>query len=488
MASPVAFLNRLMGRGSTGGEMAMVAATLAVAKVFEPLFDNAAQAMAAQFGDTLLTPDQLAAAVHRGELAQEEAEAQAEQGGLQPGRFRTLVRIAEPLLDAGMMMAALNKGTMAEESVREELRRSGWESVRIEALLRSRFNPPPAGTVLDMLNRGTISEGVASDRLRASGLAPEDIASVLALRKVIPPITDLIRFTVREAFNDSFASRFGLDEEFPSGVVQFAGQQGLSEEWVRRYWRAHWELPSPSQGFAMYHRGLISRPDLEALLKASDYSPAWREQMLGISYNPLTRVDIRRMYHDGVLNREEVLRANLDIGYSPENAERLTKWVTAEKMTEEKALTKAEVIKGYNVKAIDRAGALAMLDSLGYQPEEAAMILDIADHQESQRLRDKRVNAVRTRYLAHKLERFDVATTLDSIGVSSSEREALLEEWTVDREAVQADLTVSQWGKLLKMEIVSPEEHKTEMIRRGYSDREADLLAILVLGGEEEEI
>jgi hypothetical protein len=43
-------------------------------------------------------------------------------------------------------------------------------------------------------------------------------------------------------------------------------------------------------------------------------------------YNPYTRVDVRRMYGQGILTREQVKRSYMDGGYDDEHAENLTAW------------------------------------------------------------------------------------------------------------------------------------------------------------------
>lgn len=149
----------------------------------------------------------------------------------------------------------------------------------------------------------------------------------------IPPVADIITMAVREVFTPEIASRFGQYEGLPTAFVEWVGKKGLSQEWAARYWAAHWSLPSPQQGFEMLQRGVISRDELALLLRALDIMPFWRDKLIQISYNPLTRVDIRRMYALDIINTAEVNRAYQDIGYTPENAARLTLFTV--KLTEQ---------------------------------------------------------------------------------------------------------------------------------------------------------
>jgi len=158
----------------------------------------------------------------------------------------------------------------------------------------------------------------------------------------IPPVADIITMAVREAFTPEIASRFGQYEGLPTAFVEWVGKKGLNREWAERYWAAHWSLPSPQQGFEMLQRGVISRDDLALLLRALDIMPFWRDKLIQISYNPLTRVDIRRMYGLDIINTTEVNKAYQDIGYNSENAARLTTFTV--KLTEQ-AKARAEAAK-----------------------------------------------------------------------------------------------------------------------------------------------
>ncbi|GAI69295.1 unnamed protein product, partial [marine sediment metagenome] len=78
------------------------------------------------------------------------------------------------------------------------------------------------------------------------------------------------------------------------------------------------------QGFEMLHRDVITPEQLNSLFMATDIMPWWREKLQAISYSPLTRVDVRRVFKMGIIDREQVYRTYLDLGYNEEKAEWLT--------------------------------------------------------------------------------------------------------------------------------------------------------------------
>ncbi|GAJ12939.1 unnamed protein product, partial [marine sediment metagenome] len=169
--------------------------------------------------------------------------------------------------------------------------------------------------------------------LKKIGIHPDYTKLYETLAYQIPPVADIITMAVREAFTPAIAEKFGQYQDFPADLEKYAAQKGLSEEWAKRYWAAHWALPSPQQGFEMLHRGVINSPELDMLLRASDVMPFWRDRLTAIAYRTLTRVDVRRMYKEGVLDEREVYEAYQDHGYSDENAARMAEFTVKQTLT-----------------------------------------------------------------------------------------------------------------------------------------------------------
>ncbi|KKK61280.1 hypothetical protein LCGC14_3015910, partial [marine sediment metagenome] len=189
------------------------------------------------------------------------------------------------------------------------------------------IHPEYAQTYLDAVLTKPASQDIIAFQLRQDaslsgldreltkiGIHPAYTGLYKELAYQIPPVADIITMAVREAFTPDVAARFGQYEDFPEDFEKYAAMKGLSSEWAKRYWAAHWNLPSPQQGFQMLHRGVIDKADLNMLLKALDVMPFWRDKLTQIAYRPLTRVDVRRMYREGVLDEGEVFQSYLKQG------------------------------------------------------------------------------------------------------------------------------------------------------------------------------
>jgi hypothetical protein len=316
----------------------------------------------------------------------------------------------------------------------------------MEASARSQLLTPEQ--VIYAYWRGIITDKKwVMDELAMHGWSEERINYLMKVMEYFPTPSDLIRFAIREVYTPEILAKFQQlgdlyeldetgnpkrDEEgrpirtaMGEKFLTEAAKAGLPEEQAANYWAAHWELPSPTQGFEMLHRGVITKKELETLLRALDVMPYWRDKLIAISYSPLTRVDARRAWELEVITDEELYKTYLALGYSPEDAERLTTytklertlpylreaykkgWITseqfkaelmalgikpevvekvyrrvvtadkAERTGKERDLTKTEIIKGLKAGIISEADAYEMLQGLGYDRDEAAYLLYI---------------------------------------------------------------------------------------------------------------
>ena len=221
----------------------------------------------------------------------------------------------------------------------------------------------------------------------------------------LPTMSDAVRMELREVFRPEFRSELVDDEPISADFETLAAQMGYSKTQAENYWGAHWDLPSRTQGYTMYHRlrpalrmdaagnivttgGIYALPatttnpfeltDLNTLLKRADVLKRYRSQLVEIAYKPFTRVDVRRMYRAGVLNFEEVIAAYLDAGYAPDKALKMAEF-TRTWVTEgiEKRESKAGVLNAMKTGILSEAEAESELAAF-YPADLAKRYVDTA--------------------------------------------------------------------------------------------------------------
>ncbi len=310
-------------------------------------------------------------------------------------------RIVKPsLIPATDLLDGFAKGTLAEDFVRDDFAQAGFNDKRVDLLIATSRKAPDPSVSIQAWLRGLIEESELDIALAQNRMRPEDIALLKQVVFFVPPAQDLIRMAVREVFSPEIRQRFGQDEDFPEEFARFAKQQGISDEWARAYWAAHWALPSPAQGFEMLHRGVIDTADLDVLLRALDVMPFWRDKLTQIAFSPLTRVDLRRMHGLGLLTDKDLQTRYEAIGFSPDDAELMVTFTVAFNSSEDSlpeellGLTRASVLNMFEDGLITRNDAVGLITSMGIGDDAAELYVEQRDLELGRRERNSLIESI----------------------------------------------------------------------------------------------
>lgn len=364
----------------------------------------------------------------------------------------------------------------------ETIRKQGYSEADAGRMIAAAEVLPEAGEMLSWWLRGLMTDKELDDALLKHGIGAANISRLRDAAFFIPPPQDLITMAVREAFTPETAEKFGQYEDFPPEFAAHAKTQGISEEWARRYWAAHWGLPSPMQGFEMLHRRVIDKPTLEMLLKALDVMPFWRDKLIAISYNPITRVDIRRMHALGVLDDEGVRNAFMDIGYSPENADKLlqfTKKLNDPKIapddTELDTLTRSQVLNFYDDGVLDRGRAQSLMAALGVPTETIKLHLDAVDLADERRERAAEIGLIIERAKAGAIDFDEAQDELNALGLEEREKTKALTQLMRAEKSKTRQPSRDELKTFFAAGLLQKDELRRELSRLGYARRWVDL-------------
>ena len=280
--------------------------------------------------------------------------------------------------------------------------------------------------------------------------------------------------------------------QFPDDIVEYAEKTGMDKEVLQWYWRAHWELPSPSAGFEMLHRlhpdvlkvigekykemGL-NPEDLETdldtlkeLLKISDYPKYWRDRLAAISYSPLTRVDLRRIYQLGLISDDELIARLMEVGYSRKDAELLLNFYKRLKTGKERDLTKSEVLKLYRYKLIGKDDAIEHLGALGYDQEESEFLIKLQDY----KLYTKKVRTVlkliKEQYADGVITEQELYDELSRLNLPAEKIALEMEQAQEAKKRKQKIPSKKDLMAMFQNKIISEQEFREYMQRIGYSE------------------
>ncbi len=299
---------------------------------------------------------------------------------------------------------------------------------------------PALGELLILVNRKEITLTEAIETLRAQGVNYDDATNMLKLRFWHPSPSDLVMLAGREAFEEEAIDRFNLDADLEQIDPEPFEKAGMTKEQMRWYWVAHWMNPSIQQVFEMIHRGALKpdgKPftldDLDIFYRVADINPFFGDLLRQIAFRPLPRVDIRRMYAMGVLDREAVKTAYSALGYNPEHAEMMTEFTVRLAKGATKNLTRAQLGKAYKLGLTEPEMYLTQLQESGYDEGEAESIKAITDAEVQEKRDTDNIRAIAIQY---KRRRVDTATTiadLSRLGISTARVTEYLDDWAAEK-------------------------------------------------------
>lgn len=424
-------------------------------------------------------------------------------------------------LDVGSTLELIRRFPDELDSVLGNLRRNGLDDSKIDSLLRIRHTPLQMLDNLDGWRRGEIDEQALDTKLRANGLSDEDGALAKRLSRRIPPIADLILFSVRGVFDVEESRRFGEFEGLPPALeAQFieafgieggdfsrqvqvfadaASKLGLPEEWVAAYWTAHWRLPSLQNAYQMFHRlapdivdaeredfiadGFdpenlkFDRESLDRLVRAADFSGFWRDKLSAIAFNPLTRVDIRRMHKLGILDDAATQRAYRKVGFSSSDADKMLAFTVAfngepdaAQTDEIRSLTKNQILDFVENELFTEEEGIDALTAIGYDEFAAVGFVDLELAKRDRTLQRTAISLVEERVLAGLIDINEASLEFDILGVSSGQKALVIRELDVKLTKRTRQPSRAELDTFIGNAIISVEEYRVGMLSLGYTD------------------
>jgi len=415
----------------------------------------------------------------KGDLTDDEFKDLLKKKGYAEDKIQILLDGFKRNLEVGEILEAYRRGEMVEEEAESKLAELGLDDYEIDILLKISSRLLDKTELLSLWLRGIIDDVELDEKLKEHGYKTDDIEKIKQLAFYIPSVSDLIELVVKEAFNEEKIRRLGLDanvDEVVKKVGRYAKAQGLSEEWLKRFWYAHWKLPSVEQGINMYFRGLITYDDLKELIVALDYPPFWVDKLLGLAINIPTRVDLRRFLENGLADFDYVVEQYKRHGYTEEDAVRLAKLAFFEVTSEERNKLRNTILKGFKHGWIDEDEAREMLKEI-YIPQDVIefLIQNVKLEKQDEQI-EAELKVIRDNYLKGNISESEMFRKLIMLGLRSKEAEYYRYVWNKEKEARQRRLTRYDLDRLARYNLIDKDRYVEKMQQIGYAKEDAELL------------
>jgi len=363
------------------------------------------------------------------------------------------------------------RGETSEAELNNIAEKNGIDTDFLKILLSANRQLLGLSDIKAIYYREHKSEQWLTDQLKGFGFNKTDLEDLTKVFPYFPAVPDLISFAVREVYTPEIVSKYGQLEDLPDKFLEEAKKAGLPEEQAKNYWAAHWILPSLLMGYEMLHRGVISEEELKVLMRTQDIMPYWRDKLIEISYNPLTRVDVRRMFNRGTIGEAEVLEAYKAVGYNDKNAQLMTEFTKAYYQPAEKRSSKADILDGYTRKFLNYDETAALLLDLGYDTDEIDLYLSKVDYKEAQDNKKEALKITEDMYKKAVLDDNGAISILTTAGVEMAEINYHIQKWSIAKISKPSKPSKENLKSWLTLKIIDREFYITEMRSLGYADK-----------------
>jgi hypothetical protein len=433
----------------------------------------------------ILEPSDYVSLLRRGEITSEEYYLRMAELGFDNEQARRLYNLSERLPQIDELIELALRGEISRDKFLQDARKLGFsDDLALKlVILRERLLPPEV--VIRAIWRGLTLYGSKEkliEELEKQGWTKEKIEVLEKVMKFYPSVDDFIRFMVKETFNEEVVRKYEYDEGYPKEIEPYVTKTGIDPEWIKHFWRAHWVLPSPQMGFEMLVRGLISMDDLRTLFRIAGYPPYWIDKLIKIAYHPFSRIDIRRMHKLGILTRDQVKRAYMDLGYDEEKAEALTRFTeelnNSEKKEERKEITEPTrnaILEQYEAKLITREEAKSMLMETDLSDKVAEFYLTLKDYEIEKKRVSKYTEALKKLYLNDLITEDEVADLFHKLNLPVDMIDETLTLWDLEKMGKVALPSKTDLINWLKKGKITEEEFVDEMSKLGYNQRYINL-------------
>jgi hypothetical protein len=224
-----------------------------------------------------------------------------------------------------------------------------------------------------LVRRGTLTLDGYNAYMAWNKYSKEETEQLATLIEVLPPIDDLIRFAVREAFPVEAG-----EPQFKE-MEKWAGKQGLTPYWVDKYYKAHFNRMGLGQAYSNLWRGYFNKGAFEHYLLLADVHPDDWDAIEKVAFLPPSIRELGYGYDTGVYTLADIETYRRWGGLSPEDAKKSAQAMVAYRTEAERNSVRTEYLYAYGRGNFTREVLTQLLTKLGTAPEAVPLWLERAE-------------------------------------------------------------------------------------------------------------
>lgn len=429
------------------------------------------------------------------------------QNGIDSGWGQALIALNEQYPDVTTMLDLVRRGSMGRDTFIEWAHRNAIPGPIAEMYLNLLDVPiSPADAALALL-RGNISETEALKAAAAYGVNADSFNVMVGNTGEPLGLQELLEARRRGFIDDARLVR---------GILQ----SRTRNEWVDVAKALSHAPMSTADAVEAAVQNHMSQAQAAAIADQNGLEPGMFDYLYQTAGAPLSRTEMEQLFNRGLVTKDQVLQAlresrlkdkygelafelhsrlvepgeladavvygsithqtavqkAMEIGYDKEGAEILISAAVNRKLETQRMAVVRSIETLYENNAISHDQALSMAGNLGFEPIELDFIFQAAEFRRNERLLAAGMSAIRSKYVAHHINKGEASGLLDALGIPHQQRDATLQIWQIEHDANVRMLTPAQIVKAVTNGLIKPDEGMIRLQNLGYNATDADLL------------
>ncbi len=460
----------------------------------------------------IMSIEQICNLYYHGYMSYETAGEKFKQLGFNPDEAKYIIDGMRNYLPFQQYMELFRRGKITKDKLKEYLKFVGLRQEEINEVIELTKSEYSINMIITMRMRKYISEDDYYKYMSKLGYDKDKANKIMKISYTYPTPENFITFSQRKIFDNEMVKKYNLDEEFPEAIIPYAEKSGLQPDILKWFWLSHWQLPSPEtvermvnilqpdvintklpngeiygnkyKDFGIDPQKIITTyKDLSTYLSMAGISPYWRDRFKALTFPPITRIDLRRIYNLGLISEQELNARLLELGYSKKGASLLIDFYKNYKHKHEKELAKTEILDLYAQNSINKSETKEMLEKIGYNEKEQEMIIKMADFKNYKKARNDYIKILILKYSEGILNNQELLDKLNNLNLPSSEIAYWQEEANREKLKKSKIPTHKELMEMYKKGIINDSDFSEYMKRLGYSQKWINAYKKLTVGG-----
>ncbi|HEX4921851.1 MAG TPA: hypothetical protein VFV92_14070 [Candidatus Bathyarchaeia archaeon] len=388
-------------------------------------------------------------------ISRAEYDAMAQAAGYSPNVSSAYVAAAFTEVSYQDAALAYLRGSISVAELYGIAQKQGVSSDDVDIYLSTIGEPPGTTDLLEGYRRGFIDQGTLQRGIKQSRTRDEWIPLIEQLRYSPMSIADAVNAAVQNHITQQQGE-------------QYAQQNGLEPGHFQVLYDTAGAPLSRTELNDLYNRGVIGSDVVLQGLRESRLKDKYGADAFALRRRLLEARSLGPAVETGAMSHDVAIRKAMEQGYNAEDAAYLVNAASNRKMQTYRDKVVAHAEAYYADGAMSQDEFKSLVKSLGHSEQEAATIAWSADFAREHHIFTTAVNAIRSKYVAHHIDKGTASARLDGIGMQAQSRDHLIAVWELEASVNTKSLTEAQIIRAIKLGTITPDQGAERLLRMGY--------------------